>query len=202
MIFDDMLADVLVDAESCPTFLAITHLRKAARRFCEGTHLWTVTLADISTVAGTGAYALQVPAQSSPVRLARVNVGDERDVDILELEDAKAEVDRGRQSSFAWLEAGQLHIGPTPARAVPVSVQLSLKPTATAEGLPDWIVEDHLETLVEGAKASLLALPGKDWTNPGAAATSEAVFSSALNGAAINKTKGRARTRGRRSTFY
>lgn len=197
-----MLPDLMVEVDNCPDMTAISHLRKAARRFCEKTHVWTTTLADFNTVASQGAYPLSVPAGSSPVRLASVSVGDERDVSLLDLEEARAAMACGRQSSFAWIDAGQLHIGPTPARAVPVSVQLSLKPSQAADGIPDWMAEDHMETLHAGAKASLFGMPRKDWTNEAEAAEQEARFLSACNAAAINKTKGRARIKRRTATFY
>lgn len=197
-----MLPDLLVEVDGCPEVTAIAHLRKAARAFCESTHVWTVTLDLFNTVAATAAYSLDLPAGSSVVRIARVNVGDEKGVDILDLEDAKAAIDCGRQRTFAWWDAGQLRIGPTPARVMPVSVQLSLKPSLGAEGVPDWLAEDHADTIREGAKATLFAMPRKDWTDLTAAQIASGESSSDINAAAINKSKGRARTRSRRSTFY
>jgi hypothetical protein len=202
MTFDDMLPDLLVEVDGCPEVTAISHLRKAARAFCESTHVWTVTLDPFNTAAATAAYTLALPAASSVVRLARVNVGDEKGVEILDLEEAKAELDCGRQRTFAWWDAGQLHIGPTPTRVLPVSVQLSLKPSLSADGVPDWLAEDHAETIREGAKATLFAMPRKDWTDLAAANIAAGESASDTNAAAINKTKGRARTRSRRTTFY
>jgi len=202
MTFDDLLPELLVDVDGCPEVTALAQLRNAARDFCATTHVWTVTLDDFNTVANTSAYALQLPAQSTPVRLARVNVGDEKGVDIFEPETAKAALDCGRQRPFAWLDQGQLRIGPTPNRVMSVSVQLSLKPSLNADEIPDWIAEEHAEKLRAGARERLFAMPRKDWTDLTASQLAAGEFSSGAGAAAINKTKGRARARSRRSTFY
>jgi len=202
MLFDDLLPQLLVEVDGCPDILAIAHLRDAARAFCERTHVWTVTLDDFQTEPATGAYSLALPAQSSVVRLARVSIGDEKGVDILDAEDAKDALECGRQRTFAWFDQGKLHIGPTPMRSLPVTVQVSLKPSLVAEGIPDWMAEDHAMSLREGAKETLFAMPRKDWTDLGAAGVAAGRAASSTSAAAINKTKGRARARSRRSTFY
>ena len=202
MTFDDLLPDLMVEVNGCPNVTAESHLRRAARDFCERTHVWTVTLASFNTVADTAAYTLAMPAGSSLVRLSQVDVGDERDVDILDQQEAKSEQGAGSQSTFVWLEGAQLFVNPTPTEALAVVVQLSLKPSLTSESVPDWLAEDHAETLRLGAKASLKSMADVDWADPVGADRAAALFNSACNGAALRKTKGRAAKRRRAATFY
>jgi hypothetical protein len=200
--FEDLLPRLMVEVKGCPHFTAEDHLRDAVREFCERTHVWTVTLASFNTQVDVASYALALPAGSSLVRLSQVDVGDERDVDILDQQEAKTEQGLGSQSTFVWLEGATLFVNPTPTQALPVVVQLSLKPSLTSESVPDWLAEDHASTLRQGAKATLLAMPKVDWSDPGLAEIAESKFRSACNGAALSQTKGRAAKRRRAATFF
>ncbi|WAC72073.1 hypothetical protein OU995_21250 [Roseateles sp. SL47] len=202
ILFDDLLPDLLVDVDGCPELTAISHLRRAARAFCEQTHVWTVTLDPFQTQTGVAGYVLALPDGASVVRISQADVGDDRKVDLLDVEDARSAQSTGRQRPYVWFHAGQFFIGPVPTRAVPVTLQLSLKPSTAAEGLPDWIAEDHAETLREGAKQTLFAMAKKDWTDLTAAQVAAERFGAACNAAAFNKTKGQAKIRRRRPTMY
>lgn len=202
MTFEDMLPDLLVEVKGCPHFTAESHLRRAAREFCRRTHVWTVTLASFNTQVDAGSYALPLPDDSSVVRLSQVDVGDEVDVRILDQQEAKAEQGRQSQSTFVWLVGNQLFVNPTPTEVLAVVVQCSLKPALTATAVPDWIAEDHAETLRLGAKGTLMAMPKVDWSDPVDASAATGQFLSACNTAALIKTKGRAANRHRSATFY
>lgn len=202
MTFDDMAPRLMLEVKGVPHFTAEDHLRDAARSFCAKTHIWTVTLASFNTQTDVAAYTLALPDGTSVVRLSQVDVGDEKDVEILDQQEARTELSRGSQSTFVWLEGAQFCVNPPPVGAVPVLVELSLKPSLTSTEVPDWIAEDHVETLRQGAKGTLKAMTGVDWSDPQGGELATAKFQSACNTAALIKTKGRAAKRRRQATFY
>lgn len=202
MTFEDLLPELLIEVKGCPHITAEGHLRRAAREFCERTHVWTVTLASFNTAIDAGSYTLALPATSSIVRLSQVDIGDEKDVEILDQQEAQSELGRGSQSTFVWMEGAQLRVNPTPSQVMPVTVQLSLKPTITSDAIPDWIAEDHAETLRLGAKGTLLSMLKVDWSDPLAGQVATQDFNGRCSTAARKKTKGRAATRRRAATFY
>jgi hypothetical protein len=131
-----------------------------------------------------------------------VDVGDQKDVDILDQQEARTEVSRESQSTFVWWEAGQLFVNPVPTEALATLVQLSLKPSLTSDSVPDWLAEDHAQTLRLGAEGTLKAMAQVDWSDPAGAQVATAKFLSACSAAALIKTKGRAAKRHRQATFY
>lgn len=201
MNFEDLLPEVLPSVNGCPSFTAADHIRRAAREFCRKTHVWQSDLAPFNTAIDTTTYALAVPAGSSVVRLFRVDIGDQYGVDLLDEASAKAQVASGSQSTFAWLSGASLRINPAPMSVMAMQVQVSLKPSATAEAWPDDLGENHREALIYGALATLFEMPKTDWSDDGKADRNNARFNAKVNAAARNRTKGRA-TQGRRTTTF
>lgn len=202
MTFEDLLPELLPEVKGAPAFLAINHLRKAARDFCERTHIWMADVTPFNTVVDQTEYTLALPTQSSVVRLFRANVGDEKGVALYDEVSADAEVDAGSQSTFVWLAADKLRLNPVPIDARSVELKVSLRPSLAATSVPDWIAELHSETLVHGAKWTLFAMADVDWSNPTESDRSMARFLDACSTAARQKTKGRATAQRRRATLY
>ena len=62
-------------------------------------------------------------------------------------------------------------------------VNVSLKPLPTVTALPDFIFEDYYQAIAAGAKAKLMVMPGKEWTNPEYANLHSEVFQTGVRGA-------------------
>jgi len=197
-----LLPEVLPHVKGCPDFLAIDHLREAARELCRRAHIWSVTLASFNTVVGTVQYTMPLPAESSAVRLFRVDVGDQLDMLLLDESAASNEVAHGSQSAFAWLAGDKLNVNPKPTAIVPVVVELSLKPSASGLTLPDWIGEDWRIALARGARGTLFEMKGSDWFDPAMADFNTGKFNGQVTTAAITKSKGRATARRRLTTLF
>ncbi len=197
MNFEDLLPDVLPYVPGCTTFVAADHILRAAREFCRRTHVWQAELTPFNTVAATASYVLAPPADSSIVRLFRVDVGDEADIDLLDEVSARANVAAGCSDRFAWLSGNSLLLNPVPDDVQAVQVHLSLKPAKTATGWPDDLGEDHAEALTYGALSTLFDMPRADWASGNDAIKNSARFEAKVARAARNRTKGRATARGR-----
>ena len=81
-------------------------------------------------------------------------------------------------------------ITPQQVRVVPIPTAIelsgslyftvSLIPKMDARVLPEWIIDRYYETLVSGAKARLLGMASKQWTDPGKSAVEEEKFDAAV----------------------
>lgn len=69
---------------------------------------------------------------------------------------------------------------PTDTIADALNVVVALKPSRSATQIDDWFIEDHYLRLLDGARAKMLMMPGRPWTNPNLAAVYAEQFGSAI----------------------
>ena len=80
-------------------------------------------------------------------------------------------------------------VWPAPAVNCTLTYRYSLRPTETAATLPDMVYNIYAEAIVAGAKAKLLALPDKAWTNDKLAMQHQAEFRNRINRAKIYRQR-------------
>jgi hypothetical protein len=81
----------------------------------------------------------------------------------------------------------QYSLWPTPTQAGSITYRYSLYPTQTATTLPDAVVNQYGTQIATGAKAKLLRLPAKSFTNEKLADQYETAFRSAINHARVRR---------------
>lgn len=100
---------------------------------------------------------------------------------------------RGTPNGYSLSQAKELVIYPRPQAddvALPVRVHVAFVPTLAATTLPDQFAEKYLDPLAAGAKARLMAMVGKEWSNPSAAAFNAAIFDAGVTSAVVERMKG------------
>lgn len=186
MRFDAMLPYVLPSLNGCTEDLAIRHLRLAARDFFERTGVWEETLPEVSTTDDTTVYPLPVTDGAELARLLDVSV-DGEPVDELVTPSQGAKYLRDEPDcSAAWV-IEQRDLGlymPDPVADVAIVVQAVLRPTLAATEVPDAYADQHIEVIVHGALARLLALPRVPWQSVQDAGIERAAFNDAITAAA------------------
>lgn len=65
-------------------------------------------------------------------------------------------------------------------------INVALKPLPTVSSLPDFLFNDWYQTIAAGAKAKLMIIPGKEWSNPNLAVIHSNLFEDGV-GDAIRK---------------
>lgn len=79
---------------------------------------------------------------------------------------------------------------PTQPIAGGLEIHAALKPTRAATDAPDWLVEDHFEALCDGARAELMAVPAKSWSQPQLALYYRSLFDAAVSRARADALRG------------
>lgn len=200
---DDFQTLVLPFAGNAPEPLVMRAIRDAAVKFCERTKLWR----DTDTIETTGAdpEPIAVPPDSILYEIASCSI-DGTPLDPITLPElAKRSPDWRTDdigcASARWYVAPERGtIQAVPRSAGTLFVEFIVKPTAKAQTLPDFLLEEYGQTIADGAAGSLLIMPNMAFANPQLGAGLVARFQSDLdslsNAGVRGQQGGRTRTRG------
>lgn len=170
----DFLPWVLVDAPGCPDIVAQRAVVDAAREFCEHTNAWNVLTDPIILIDRSASYDLDVPTDGEIVKVMAV-YGPLRPLVAKSLNDLGRIMPNWQSATSAlplyFNSAGgrtQVTVYPTPllANRAKVTPRVVYKPSLLAATLPDDLVSDCREALVDGALARLMLNANKTWSNP------------------------------------
>lgn len=185
-------------------------VRRAAREFCDETHLWTLELARISIVADDKDYALTVPAAQYGEIIFIDDVkykedGEDDDTFITLDPISKMRENLDSDGSWQYHEADSpshyypqdddlttlvLYPIPTEASASGLLVTVGLRPTLGALVVPDFIYNQHFTTITAGALQYLFGLKAMPWFDPNAAMAKRVEFRRAINSAKYRRLTG------------
>jgi len=147
-------------------------VRSVIREFCTKTLLYIRQLTPINIVVGTSTYTLTAPTGYAIIGVERVEVNEMYvDPTSLDLLDRSPDSWRQQESSqpLQYIVDAEkvLQFKETPDTAVTAGlvVWASLKPTPTADTIPDFIYDDWYETILNGAVSYLLRIPNKSWSS-------------------------------------
>lgn len=162
--------------------VAYEWIREAAITFCERTRSWRtydeynvtgVYPGDVRTPAGSVIHEIELVMYNgqeltakTPDELDRLTPG------------WRSGAARGNPVYFTQLDPNTIAIAPLAAGRV--TAWLVLKPSADTKELPDFLADQHRQTIADGALMRVLALPEKDWANPQMAAVCAAAFAQRL----------------------
>lgn len=171
----------------CPNPLADQALRDSAREFMTRTRIWREWLEPLPALANAVDYDIEVPTGASAVRIERATLNG-RPLDVKSHSMVGAGFGCGGQGlvsrdriSFVLTRSA------TPGAAIALDV--SLKPSLTAPGVPDDLFEQHMESLVHGALYRL-KMPGAPFDNAASAAIARGLFEAAINTQAVVAWRG------------
>lgn len=181
--------------------VAYEWIREAAIEFCERTRMWTSF--DQYPVSGTFAGEVRAPAGATIHEIEQVLFNGVElvgktpgELDML-YPNWRTGGARGNPMFFAQMEPDSISLAPLGAGLV--TAWLVLKPTQSTMSLPDFIADQHRQIIADGALARILALPGKDWTNPQLAVACANAFEGKLvkmsNRGAAGQQRAHARTK-------
>ena len=206
--WDSYLPDVLLEVPGCPSPVAIHAIRGAAIMVCQDEHVWREELAAVNLVAAAGDIAVPAPAGSEIVSVLRVGfyaVGQTKALEVAGPVDAatldslrpgwRDEINVGTRNSIeacAYPSTKVLRVIPKPVvnQTGAIAIYAALKPTRASVNGPDLLFNEYLETVVMGAQAKLLAIPGKPWTDYNAAAYKSGQFMQMKTNAGIRVLRG------------
>jgi hypothetical protein len=174
--FADLQPEVLPECPGCPGPLAVREIRNAAILFCERSTYWRADHAAITTVTGEsapGEYTLTIPAGAQIVSVVPPIMHNDLPV----YQKSKAWLDEnvadwaaqtGQQANYYRMLSPvivRLVPYPTTAQNNALKVRMALKPARTATTLDDTTFEEWFLAIAAGAKAALMAMKEKQWSN-------------------------------------
>ena len=197
----NLIDDLRLDTPGCPFPLHIRKIVDATREFCRRSLVWREDLATIIPLEGTTSYALTPPDGTEIIDLDTVKqfngVGhntldpwnEEPDGTVL-----------GSIASHYWRPTrDSIGIWPVPNSNIDathvITPKVALMPTqAGPAGSGPSVDQEFFETwrhgLMYGSLFMLLAIPGKEWSNPQMSSYYESEFSSIIADAVAVRLKG------------
>lgn len=211
---DELLPIALPQANGCPAFMVTQMMRLAAVEFCERTRCWR----HIVTFTAEGPITTPIiPLTSAIWEIERAYADGRELVAVQHTDITRDSVTDGNPDYISQINPWSLVIHPFPETGtVSMSVSLFLKPRS--DGLvgldavnplrdemcvvPEWMMQQHGERLVDGALSRVLMMEGKPWYSPQRAAYHRAMFDKALNRNFAANLRGQQRAPIRMPTSY
>lgn len=170
----------------CPEPAIEDAIRRAARIFCNET--WYVRRnVEFDTVDGVGEYTINDATDLEVIAIKAAQLTQSNDSIIplqpVPLGFAYPAYPTNQPYWYQFVPYNTMVVYPSANAAYTIRVTLIAQPTATADTLPDEIINKWDNGVAAGALAWLQNIPGQAWTNPGMAAQNERVFRSAISNA-------------------
>lgn len=171
---EDWLSDVSISVPGAPRAIVEDAIMDTIRDFCESTLLWVRQLDAIDIVAGTVEYPLVAPAgvQANVVLVDRAEFSGSfmapESMDLLDRLPDAWRAQTGSSSDAFIVDAEKtlrLRYIPTESITAALVVWAALKPSYTADNIPDFIYNDWFDCILNGAISNLFRKPRQIWTN-------------------------------------
>lgn len=194
---DVLFEGVLSDAPGVPLELARQHLMRSAIDLCKRSLAWSVWSDPILLVEDQHTYSITLPADSVLVIVRDIQIDGVPDglpgLDFREITRRFPSWRDQKSTPDCWViperGADSVRLVPMPGPMdgdVYLHIRAAFQPTRESRVLPDWLIEERFDDLCAGAKATLLVIPGQEWSNPSLAAFYKATFDKACDDERIN----------------
>lgn len=171
--WDDFLPLVLPDVPGCPEALALAAVKRGAIELCRSAYVWVRDLGPLDVIAGQAEYACPPPAGAAPVITLGLAVRG------LPLRAATVEeldlnhpgwpgLSAARPLRFLVPTLGKVRLVPEPSENIESAlvVRMVLAPAHDAAAAEDLLLDQWAVAVAHAAKAELMLVPGKPWTQP------------------------------------
>jgi hypothetical protein len=173
MNLDDLLPRVRPEVLHCPPDLMVQQLRDVIRDFCTFTRAWQHEVESESFVAQVADYDIEVPTDGYPIAIEHMEYdGAPVYFKTVAWLDRWLPNWRTREaddfSMFTQISPKVFLLTCIPLNngtAGGVRYRVSLQPTEDAATVDDTLADEWVEVWTDGAKARLLAIPDKPWSN-------------------------------------
>ncbi len=186
MNYVDLAPIVGIDVMGAPQPLIIRKIAEAANDFYRRTRAYAVDSTPATVAANTLTVNLALPADTTLCEVDAVRLGGQklwprRDGDLVD-EFGVWESATGRPKYYR-AGANQIRLVPYPVATDPdqLRIRFTVAPTLTAEQIADEPGLRYQDALINGAKALLLSMPKKPWTDMEMAGVFQMQYQNRLN---------------------
>jgi hypothetical protein len=175
--FSDFLPSIRAEISTAPKQTMLMAVKNAVRTLCDRSQIWAVTLDPVPLFSGS----------------TEVDIDDlPKGAEVSSVISCTLDGTTLAPGTAFTTSADCLHIDlavPCSDKAVSV-VRVALRPTFAAESIPDWLLNDYLETVTHGALATLQAQSSREWFNPAGHTFHHANFYTGIGRAKIWAVRG------------
>lgn len=193
--FNKWLDNVMVDCNGCPKEMAIKHIREAAIAFCEQARVLIKTVQPAEVLDGLPV-TIVLPEDYDVARVQLVTYCG-REVTVktkaeLHFNSHDFEQQCDTPKHYYQQQIDQLILYPAPANVNKdkLFIDVAVKPARDASEIEDWFYSTHYEAIAHGAKARLMEIPEKPYSNPNLAAYHMSKFNDMAQKARASHTQG------------
>lgn len=195
--WDVFLPELLPELPGVTSALARNTVRDFAIEFCQKTHLWKKEdLGPISIVASTAGYELTPPAGADIVVIEKARIGERFlhpvNRDELDYMDPNWRYRMANPPTHFTAYFDNIVLYPAPAESLSeeLYVDVALAPKRTATDFEDFLFDRWGRNIAAGAKAFLMHMPDKSWTNPSMGDFYSREYSRGVSNAKMGVNKG------------
>lgn len=163
---------IAVAAKGCPNALLDRGVVFAARDFCGITHAWRADAESLRARDGVATYDLDTPSCAEIVTANYVTY-DGREIFPLTESDLSASSTTWRTDEggpigyYLDIDEKTIRVYRIPDETgLRIGYRLILKPSADADELPDFLLSQHLEAMIDGALSHVLQDADGPWYKP------------------------------------
>lgn len=194
--FSDLIPDVLTVMSADPSDPVTEHaIRRAAITFCRESWVWKEVCDPLDVLVGESTYDLEPPTGADVARVVTAYLdGAELTPSSID-SPVFSSAGSGHPKLWAQVDTEQIILAPHPDSTITAAlvVTLALQPSQTSQSLPKWIATQHHDTIINGAIAFLLGMPGQTWTDYNLAAAKDSAFRAGISDARSSAVAGLSR---------
>ena len=190
---------VMIEADQAPLPVVEAMILRAAAEFCEQSLVWAAWSDPLAFEENVPEYELEIPNGARLVTVRELWAGNLKmvpsDAVRISREVPGWQTASGSPSHFMLSELSpptvRFYAMPNATEAGNTfTARLIFAPSSSATSLPDFLDERYRYEIADGAKAFLMALPRKPWSDPQRAAQLEALFRQHKSRARISSEHG------------
>lgn len=193
--YTDCFNEVLPELPGVPTALAENAIRNAVIDFCQKSCVWRHWPDPQTITAGSSTYDLDPPAGADVVQVIDMTVdGDPctpASEDDLKAADPTWRTTTGTVKNYMQQDTTAVVLVKVPDSTYTngLEMTLALAPRRNSASFPAWLWTKYYEGIAAGAKAKLLRMPKKPWTDQQTALYYQEIFDAAAAGASADAAR-------------
>lgn len=178
-LLDEVLPSLLADPSDPVTENAI---KRSVIELCQSAWIWKHLTDPMDVTAGEAVYDMEVPMGATVAKVLSVELTGEplgsQSIGWLDHVNPAWRSSPGQPVWFTQTNMRQIMLAPMPLSDVPMGLTatLALMPSQTSTTFPQWIADQYLYVLADGALAKLMLMPGRPWTDIASGADRRARF--------------------------
>jgi hypothetical protein len=187
VLWDDVLQLITPEIPSCPENIIKEYLPIVASDFFARTHLWKVSLEDMATVVDQPNYDLIAGFFDTKIESVLWLKVDDKNMTHTDSRLVNPEYlsTTGQPTRFWVVDDTAIRLFYIPDQVWSITGEVVLKPSRTARGIPSWVYETWIDTIISGALYRLCRIKDKDWTDPEFAALHKGLYEQGVTNSRI-----------------